>query len=92
VIVLFLWTGTPEETLAFPRADAPGGDRRIMPQWASAAGRFIAAETLAAWLLASTVLAAGASPTQANPAAPAQSLGSVYEYKQSAPPPSDGYE
>ena len=62
-----------------------------MPQWASPAGRFIAARTLAAWLFASAVFAAGASPTQADPAAPAQSLGSVYEYEQSAPPPSDGY-
>jgi PDZ domain-containing protein len=36
-------------------------------------------------------IATGASPTRADPAAPAQSFGSVYEYEQSAPPPSDGY-
>jgi len=62
-----------------------------MPQSPSPARRFIVARTLAVWLLASAVLAAGAIPTRADPAAPAQSLESVYEYQQSAPPPSDGY-
>jgi len=62
-----------------------------MPQSPSPARRFIVARTLAVWLLASAVLAAGAIPTRADPAAPAQSLGSVYEYQQSASPPSDGY-
>ena len=80
-----------EETLALPRADAAGGDRCVMPQWPSPAREFIVARTLAVWLLASTVLAAGAIPTRADPTAPAQSLGSVYEYQHSAPPPSDSY-
>jgi len=80
-----------EETLALPRVDAAGGDRCVMPQWPSPAREFIVARTLAVWLLASTVPAAGAIPIRADPAAPAQSLGSVYEYQQSAPPPSDSY-
>jgi hypothetical protein len=88
---LLTWTGTLEENLAFPWADATGVDRCVMPQRAPPAGRFIAAGTLAAWLLASAVLAAGASPTRTEPTAPAETLGSVYEYEQSAPPPSGGY-
>jgi hypothetical protein len=64
----------------------------VMPERASLAGRFIATRTLAAWLIASSAaLAAGASPARADPATPAQSLGSVYEYEQSALPSADGY-
>jgi len=68
-----------------------------MPQSASHAGRFVAgrtlaAWTLAAWLIASAVLATGASSARADTAPPAQGPGSIYDYEQSAPPSSDGYD
>jgi len=60
-----------------------------MPESASTAGRFIAARTLAAWLIGTALLAGGASPAQADQAASGKDLGSIYEYEQSAERPAD---